>query len=69
VPNDNDGGDDDDDISSKNSKICSLNSIRGNYTVARSKQEKVMVMVKVKFTPEHATKAHRGSKGITLLFL
>jgi len=29
----------------------------------------VGVKVKIKFTPEQATKAHRGSKGIALLFL
>jgi hypothetical protein len=28
-----------------------------------------MVKVKVKFTPEQATKAQRGSRGIALLFL
>ena len=29
----------------------------------------MMVKVKVKFTLEQATKAHRGSRGIALLFL
>jgi hypothetical protein len=30
---------------------------------------KVMIKVKVKFTLEQATKAHRGSRCITVLFL
>jgi hypothetical protein len=29
----------------------------------------VLVMVKVKYTPEEATKVQRGSTGIALLFL
>jgi hypothetical protein len=31
--------------------------------------EKIVLKVKVKFTLEQATKAHRGSRGIALLFL
>jgi hypothetical protein len=31
--------------------------------------KKILVKVKVKFTPAQAMKAHRGSRGIALLFL
>ena len=30
---------------------------------------KIKVKVKVKFTMEHATKAQRGNRGITIIFL
>ena len=43
--------------------------IHTHYTLLCSSDGHIQVKVKVKFTIEQATKAQRGSRGITLLFL